>query len=719
MPTENNKTKLDDTKIPLHNSPTHTTTSTTTKKKDKKTTKKDTRHNPNSSYNQMQPKNTYHRVQIPSVSKADQSLIKAKPKTSTPKDKHNHINTPNNKAISTITPTTAFQRTNTENNKKTEKDITKENVYTPQQIQEENKEATEFLERENQEDNNTIYNIEIKNQFEHLSGNTPSTQQTYTTIPKEGITYSTTPSITNNTTTENIDFNKNNDTRETPTTTSQQSIDNNNTNDWKKVAHKKEGKQNTTQQITQDNNIEHKSNTNKSTALPQQVIIDNIITSLSQQEITTKTKEIFKERIKEIRYLKKGGMIITPSDHAGTSSLLQTDKYPSHIYGHNLYIHLTKDKTDTRPWLCINQVEYNKDTEHQTLTDIKNKINSIKNKLTNSDITIEGLHRKQKGPLQTTLLLFKTMHEIDQQTLTENKITHNNKSIHIRTYIDKSHTQCTNCQRIRHTHKQCKKEHACVRCSKTCPPNNCKSGALRKCVNCKGNHASTNKTCPVLKEHIKGLYENKKTQIYTDTLANQQKTMNKIQQSQENKITNISAHQTNIDQLQTIIKAQQQTIDRHNEEIKNLGKLINSLNITNCNQDKQINDTNKSLTAAMIKVNQQLTQINKNKETVSRDSIKHNLFHDNHNIIAECIYENKNENTKIRIKKTTQKIVNRITRDLKNPLISRINELENIQTTPNIQQQYEPIIDEQDNQAQLNSQNIEKTPDRNNKNNNV
>ena len=78
----------------------------------------------------MQPKNTYHRVQIPSISKADQSLIKAKPKTSTPKDKHNHINTPNNKAISTITPTTAFQRTNTENNKKTEKDITKENVYT-------------------------------------------------------------------------------------------------------------------------------------------------------------------------------------------------------------------------------------------------------------------------------------------------------------------------------------------------------------------------------------------------------------------------------------------------------------------------------------------------------------------------------------------------------------------------------------------------------------
>ena len=46
--------------------------------------------------------------------------------------------------------------------------------------------------------------------------------------------------------------------------------------------------------------------------------------------------------------------------------------------------------------------------------------------------------------------------------------------------------------------------------------------------------------------------------------------MNKIQQTQENKIINVSAHQTNIDQLQTIINAQQQTIDRHNEEIKKL-----------------------------------------------------------------------------------------------------------------------------------------------------
>ena len=122
----------------------------------------------------------------------------------------------------------------------------------------------------------------------------------------------------------------------------------------------------------------------------------------------------------------------------------------------------------------------------------------------------------------------------------------------------------------------------------------------------------------------------------------------------------------------------------------------------------------------MIKVNQQLTQINQTKEIVLRDSLKRNVFHENlHSIIAECIYENINKKTKICIQTTTQKIVNRITGDLKNPLISRINELENTQTTPNTQQQYEQITDEQDNQTQLNSQIIEKTPDRNNKNNNV
>ena len=58
----------------------------------------------------------------------------------------------------------------------------------------------------------------------------------------------------------------------------------------------------------------------------------------------------------------------------------------------------------------------------------------------------------------------------------------------------------------------------------------------------------------------------------------------------------------------------------------------------------------------MIKVNQQLTQINKTKEIVLRDSLKHNVFHENlHSIIAECIYENRNKKQKYASKKQHKK----------------------------------------------------------------
>ena len=107
--------------------------------------------------------------------------------------------------------------------------------------------------------------------------------------------------------------------------------------------------------------------------------------------------------------------------------------------------------------------------------------------------------------------------------------------------------------------------------------------------------------------------------------------------------------------------------------------------------------TNNSLTAAMIKINQ---QINQTKEIVLRDSFKQNVFHENlHNIISECIYENMNKKTKICIQTTTEKTINRLTRELNNKLNTRINDLENTQATPNTQQQYEQIIDEQDNET--------------------
>ena len=79
----------------------------------------------------------------------------------------------------------------------------------------------------------------------------------------------------------------------------------------------------------------------------------------------------------------------------------------------------------------------------------------------------------------------------------------------------------------------------------------------------------------------------------------------------------------------------------------------------------------------MNKINQQRTQINQTKEIVIRDRFKQNVIHENlHNIISECIYDNVDKRTKINIQTTTQKAVNRITGDLKNPLNTRINDFE-------------------------------------------
>ena len=76
----------------------------------------------------MRPKNIHLKSQIPVLNKADKTLIKGKSITSTTNDKHTSpINTPSNKTISTTTSTTAFQRTDTKNNNKIEKDITNEN----------------------------------------------------------------------------------------------------------------------------------------------------------------------------------------------------------------------------------------------------------------------------------------------------------------------------------------------------------------------------------------------------------------------------------------------------------------------------------------------------------------------------------------------------------------------------------------------------------------
>ena len=302
----------------------------------------------------------------------------------------------------------------------------------------------------------------------------------------------------------------------------------------------------TTQNNTSKNNLPKPV---PKTGPPPQVIVDNIITTKTDEQIIQNTKNIFKDKIKNIRILKLGGMLITPSDHAATNSLLKANNYPTATYGPDLYIHLTTDKTDTRPWLCVNQVEYNKDNEHTTLQDIKQIIQNIKTPHNDKQTTIEGLHRKQKGPLTTTLLLFKTTDDITQNHLTNTKIQYNNKILTIRVYIDKRTIQCSKCQQLGHLQRQCHNKPACVRCAGTCPQNNCKSGDRRNCVNCNGHHASTSKQCPELKKHIKHLFDNKKTQSYAQILGQQQTELHKEQQNHTNQINTITTQQINNNKL--------------------------------------------------------------------------------------------------------------------------------------------------------------------------
>ena len=505
----------------------------------------------------------------------------------------------------------------------------------------ENKTATEYLEHTNQQaevETSLYYNIKTENKFESVVNSiTPphsKTTESHTITHKH---YTSTPVTTedNTPTNQTIDFNiknnKDNTNDITPTTHTE--VDTKE-NEWQEVTNKK---------VTQPaQNI-------KEYNIPQ-IIIDNITTKLNQDQLTTQTKEIFKNKIKDIKFLKRGGMVITPSDPAATNSILKPDNYPTDTFGQDPYIHLTKDKTDLRPWLCVNQVAYNQDNEHQTLQNIKQKLRDIKTKFNDNNIIIEGIHRKFKGQLPTTLILFKTTEDISQNELLKNKIAYNNQILNIRMYIDKRQIQCTNCQKIGHLKKQCKNKHACVRCGKSCPPSACQSEVLQKCINCKGDHSSTYKNCPVLKQHIQGLFETKKSQSYAEALAKQQTQLFRTQTQQSSQITDLHNKQTTIDTLNDTIKKQDTLINKQHEEITKLINLIDKQNETIKQHETSINDLAKS-----IKIINESTKIQSNNTTMN-----HALSQNISTLIAEAIYTTKNLTSRDQIIKQTRSSANRI-----------------------------------------------------------
>ena len=85
-----------------------------------------------------------------------------------------------------------------------------------------------------------------------------------------------------------------------------------------------------------------------------QIIIDNILTKTRHDEIFNITKQILKDKISKIGYLKKAGLLITSSHAKHRGFITDTKQYLTDIYEHQLPIHKTKDNTDTtsdQPWL--------------------------------------------------------------------------------------------------------------------------------------------------------------------------------------------------------------------------------------------------------------------------------------------------------------------------------------------------------------------------------
>lgn len=367
-------------------------------------------------------------------------------------------------------------------------------------------------------------------------------------------------------------------------------------------------------------------------------------------------------------------MVVVPSDTKTTNKIFK--QLPQEIYGTDTYVHYNSDK-DTRPWLCINKVDVDTPTK-----DIKQLITNIKTDFTNKNITIEGLHRKQKGNLKTTLLLFKTTDEEARNKLINTKIPHNNKILTIRTYIDKGNIRCTKCQQLGHTKHTCKNTQTCVRCGQTsCPPQQCKNPNIRQCVNCRGQDAASYKNCPELKRQQQFTFEKRKTQSYADVVTKQQQQYN-IKEIEIDKA--IQTQQQNNNQLQQTIEQQNTQIQTQNNEIDKLKELLQEQ--TNKHQiaiNTIINNTQTEITKLTEFCKLNLTTIAENRNDISIILRK---------TIAEVVYDNINNRsnpTKRDIDKQTKQTYDKIRKDYELTKTKRTNnEYSSMDTTQS------PINDE-------------------------
>ena len=388
------------------------------------------------------------------------------------------------------------------------------------------------------------------------------------------------------------------------------------------------------------------------------VIIDNINSNKTNNDRINYIKDTFKDIDVEIKILNKGGIVLTPKIQHHINSLLKLDKYNPEYFGKDLYIHLAGENKDLRPWLCINKISLN--TEINTIRTQLESLNTL-----NNNIKIEGLHRKRKGPYDTTLILFKSTDHQSEETLLNKQLNINGNICHIRKYINAGQTRCTKCQKIGHRTNNCKNNKLCVMCAgDACPVGEC-ANPIRKCVNCAQNHSSAFKNCPAIKAHAKELFNIKKHKSFeqhitekhnnitsTQTQYNADLALIKDNQLKLNQI--LTSHTDQIDTLNNIIKTMQ---DKHLEQINLLNTQLNEQTQLNVKLQDNINTQNTLINDTTRRLDMQIEYSTDNIKKINKITYEINQAHND--IITEI---NELKDNDIHITKKLNKTHDQVTK---------------------------------------------------------
>ena len=106
-----------------------------------------------------------------------------------------------------------------------------------------------------------------------------------------------------------------------------------------------------------------------------------------------------------------------------------------------------------------------------------------------------------KNKLPTTLIKAEAIDEPSYRAALANKILIG----YIKCKIEPLRTvlQCFKCQKVGHTHFNCKNETVCLKCSRNHSVKECDINNKTKCSNCGGDHVACARKCPFLKEAVK------------------------------------------------------------------------------------------------------------------------------------------------------------------------------------------------------------------------